>query len=275
MNSVGIFFIVFLVLLVVAAAGWVIFSQLRARRLGVPLRERSHDNLSPGRHCRSSPGSTNSVSIQLPAPTISSYNPFTRADSSPYGAPTPAPGGIRGWFNDKIRSRNNRSAVGAYEQPLQSTDYSHGRRGFGPLDPDEAWDTRVGTEADAYAGYYEEQELGNALGGRGNPYNGSDYPMNLAATPGTAHEGYGGDQHEERGRSRSRGRSPVPGASGLGVPGKGVNQNPFDDDAEPANTTLKGVSPRPINTASAVKAGGTRPTSDSPSERRSMFREDV
>lgn len=35
MNGVAIFFIVLLVLLVVAAVGWVVFTQLRARRLGV------------------------------------------------------------------------------------------------------------------------------------------------------------------------------------------------------------------------------------------------
>lgn len=34
-SPVGIFFIVFFVLLIVAAAGWVVFTQLRARRLGV------------------------------------------------------------------------------------------------------------------------------------------------------------------------------------------------------------------------------------------------
>jgi hypothetical protein len=35
MNGVAIFFIILLVLLVVAAVGWVVFTQLRARRLGV------------------------------------------------------------------------------------------------------------------------------------------------------------------------------------------------------------------------------------------------
>ncbi|KAI0132474.1 hypothetical protein BJ170DRAFT_614025 [Xylariales sp. AK1849] len=237
MNGVGIFFIVLLVLLIVAAAGWIVFTQLRARRLG------------------------------LPAPSLATYNPFARSDPSAYGAPTPAPGGIRGWFNDKFRSSNSRSAAGAYEQPLAGGGGRGGHRGFGPLDPDEAWDTRVGTEADAYGvgGYYEEQELGNR-----DPYSGSGYPMNLAATPGLAPSGYG---HEEEPRGRSRDRE-----AGLGVPGgsRARGQNPFDDDAaEPSNMSLRGVSPRPIDTAAAVRAGGSGPPSDSPTERKSVFRENV
>jgi hypothetical protein len=218
--------------------------------------------------------------IQLPAPSLSSYNPFSRSESSPYGPPTPAPGGIRGWINDKFKGRNKRSAAGAYEQPLAGGGRSH--RGFGPLDPDEAWDTRVGTEADAYGGYYEEQELGDRHGGGGannpygnDPYSGSGYPMNLAATPGHPPEGHGG--HEEtRGRSRDRGDGAlgVPGSHMAG--GSRTRQNPFDDDhAEPSNMSLRGVSPRPIDTSAAVAVGGGGPPSDSPTERKSVFRENV
>ncbi|KAI1490569.1 hypothetical protein F5X96DRAFT_669530 [Biscogniauxia mediterranea] len=250
-SPVGTFFIILVVLLVIAAVGWIVFTQLRARRLG------------------------------LPSPPLSSYNPFARSDPSPYGLPQPAPGGIRGWFSDKLRALrggggNTRSAAGAYENP-SSASRGRSHSGFGPLDPDEAWDTRVHTEADTYGpgGYYEEQELGYRGGGGGGAYAGSGYEMNLPA--------------EERGRTMSR----SPGVGGGGSAHLGAHhprQNPFDDDAaEPSN--LRGVSPRPIvdtttpaaaSTPAATAAATTRknghagesPTS-AHAERRSIFREDV
>ncbi|KAI4602412.1 hypothetical protein KJ359_009655 [Pestalotiopsis sp. 9143b] len=247
MNGVGIFFIVLIVLLIVAAAGWVVFTQLRARRLG------------------------------LPAPSLSSYNPFSRSDASPYGAQGQSAGGISGWFN-KLKNGNKRSAAGAYEAPSANTAGGRAPRGFGALDPDEAWDSRVGNEADGYGGYYEEQELDHRHGGAGNPYGhdpygGSGYPMNLAATPGHAPEPYGGHHDEPRGRSRERDPE-------LGVPSSGhaggsrTRQNPFDDaQAEPSNISLRGVSPRPIETHNDGNAAN--PFNDSPTERRSIFRENV
>lgn len=97
---------------------------------------------------------------------------------------------------------------------------------------------------------------------------GGSYPMNLAATPGQAPSGFGGNgnEDEERGRPRSR----APGAGGLAP-------NPFDDDAEPSNLSLRGVSPRPIDTSVAGKSstGAGAKDDDSPSERKSVFREDV
>lgn len=94
--------------------------------------------------------------------------------------------------------------------------------------------------------------------------------MNLAATPGQAPEGYGGPHGHEDSRGRSRDRD-----GGLGVPGAG-RQNPFDDDhAEPSNISLRGVSPRPIDTSVAHRMGGDGPPSDSPTERKSVFRENV
>ena len=246
-SGVGAFFIIIAFLLVVCLAGWVIYTHLRARRLG------------------------------LPQPTLASYNPFNRGASSSqrYGAPGPAPGGIVGWVNDKVRafrSRNNRSAGGAYEEPLSSN--VRGRasnRGFGPLDPDDAWDARVGTEADAYGpgGYYEEQELG---------LHGS---TNLAPTPGMAPPGYG---KEGRGRSLSREPEPYIGGSQAGLDrrydeemGGKPATNPFDDSAaEPSNVSLRGVSPRPVlDTSSKGHTKGQGSTGDSPTERRSMFREDM
>lgn len=174
--------------------------------------------------------------------------------SSSYGPPQPAPGGVVGWFNDKfrgIKNRNNRTAAGAYEQ--SGSGAARPNRGFGPLDPDEAWDSRVGHEADAYAGpggYYEEQELGLTPRNPGvGPYGGSSYQMNLPQEPGEAPR-----YEEERGRTRSR--SP------------GLTANPFADSAEPSNMSLRGVSPRPMD-----NQGGKK--DDAQAKRSSLFREDV
>ncbi|KAK7982016.1 acid phosphatase-like protein [Apiospora saccharicola] len=281
MNGLGIFFLVLFLLLIGAAVGWIVFTQLRARRLGVSallpqpgaLRQSIHA-IRPV-HCalpqailffralyslahRIMNADRKNPQLQLPAPTISSYNPFARSEPSAYGTPTPAPGGIRGWFNDKLRGRStNRS--GAYEQPGRAG------RGFGPLDPDEAWDTRVGPEADHYGpgGYYEEQELGL----RNDPYSGSGYNMNLASTPGATAPDHA------RGRSQNRDSLGLPGGAGRSA------ANPFDDDAaEPSNISLRGVSPRPIDTGNSARplsGVSTVTKNDSPTERRSVFRENV
>jgi hypothetical protein len=126
------------------------------------------------------------------------------------------------------------------------------------LDPDEAWDARVDNEAGNP--YYEEQELGLHDPSHG-PYGGGGY----------GDVGVGG--HDEgRGRSRSRdGRT-----------------NPFGDNADASSMSLRDVSPRPDQLdvssgkqrASSHKRGQsslgtTGSADDSPTERRSMFREDV
>lgn len=256
MDTAGIVVLIIFLLLIAAGVGWIIFTRVRAQRLG------------------------------LPPPSLSTYIPFLKSSStSPYGPPQPARGGIIGWINDRIRlfkNRNSRTAAGAYEQPLHgSSNTRSGRRGFGPLDPDEAWDSRVGNEAGSYGpgGYYEEQELGLAPRHHGDTsYVGeSSYPMNLAATPGMAPHGFG--EEEERGRTRSR----SPGGDGLGAgyQAAGVRtRNPFDDDAEPSNISMRGVSPRPMLDIGAANAhAGTskagKKDGDSPSERRSIFREEV
>jgi hypothetical protein len=257
MVSGGIKFVIALVvILFVAAAGWIVFTNLRARRLG------------------------------LPTPTLSSYfsNPF-KNDSSSYREPSAAPGGIVGWVNDKIRAfknRNSRVAGGAYEEPLTSTRGRGANRGFGPLDPDDAWDARVGNETDAYGpgGYYEEQELGlhsNADIG----YGGSGANTNLAPAPGQAPSGFADD----RGRSRSREPEPYIGGSQAGLDRRydeemgrkpaGTTANPFGDDAEASNVSLRGVSPRPIDTSLGAKGHSNQDSGDSPTERRSMFRENM
>ncbi|KAK7750812.1 hypothetical protein SLS62_007211 [Diatrype stigma] len=268
-SPVGTFFIVLFVLALVGAIGWVVFTQMRARRLG------------------------------LPAPSWSSYNPFSRSDrSSPYGVPTPASGGIRGWFSDKLGAlRGSSSGGGGGGGGRFSGPGAYERRGFGPLDPDEAWDARVGHEAElgGYGGSGYDQELGSSHhdntryggggGGRGfdghdTPYSGGGYDMNLAAHDDDDDHHHHQFQQQERGRTRSRSPAAGPGIGGL----RGGGHNPFDDDAEPSNVSLRGVSPRPIDTsvggggAAAVagrKVGGHGHGGSPTSERRSIFRENV
>lgn len=152
-----------------------------------------------------------------------------------------------GWAKDKVAALRNKSTrgPGGYEEPLGSFSAQGGRggrRGFGALDPDDAWDARVGTEADAYGpgGYYEEAEVG------------------LHDT----HTGYAGNVHgDHTGRGRTMAEededSPYIGGSQRGLDrrydeemggvqknkGKGKESNPFDDEAE---IDLRGVSPRPV-----------------------------
>ncbi|KAG7125052.1 hypothetical protein HYQ45_013391 [Verticillium longisporum] len=218
-STAGGIVIAIIILALAGALAWVTFTQLRARKLG------------------------------LPAPSIASYIPFYKPD--PYGSSSASGGSgplatIKGWFG----GRNARSATGAYEQPgatgsgggagLGGNSSSAGRRGFGPLDPDDAWDARVGHEADSYGPYgaYDEQELGDRGRSAGHGY------------PSQVHRGGA--------------------ASGL------LGSNPFDDDAEPSNIGgLRGVSPRPIDTGAATQQQQQGPKGGSPTERRSMFRENV
>ena len=79
---------------------------------------------------------------------------------------------------------------------------------------------------------------------------GSSYEMNVPSAP----VGSGGDEYEERGRTR--GRSPLKNPSSA--------PNPFDDNAaDPSNLSLRGAS------------RGRDAQADSPTERRSMFHENV
>ncbi|EPE24131.1 hypothetical protein GLAREA_07981 [Glarea lozoyensis ATCC 20868] len=231
-SGIGAFFIIVLFVVLLGTAAWIIYTHLRARRLG------------------------------LPTPTLASYNPFVSSGRSSGG------GGVVGWVKDKIgglKNRNNRSAGGAYEEPLSSN--VRGRasnRGFGPLDPDDAWDARVGTEADAYGpgGYYEEQELG---------------------LHGEQRGGLGASGYNARGRSLSREPEPYIGGSQGGLDrrydeemGRKPAVNPFDDSAA-VGGGLRGVSPRPIEmdaTGGNAKGKGSL-EENSPTERRSMFRENM
>jgi hypothetical protein len=236
-GTVGAVILIVIFAAIIVVSSWIIYVHLRARRLG------------------------------LPPPTFSSYNPF--AQPSSYSGPRPAPGGIVGWVNDRIRAFKNRNRVagGAYEEPLSSNVRGRGaNRGFGALDPDDAWDARVGTEADAYGpGGYEEQELG--LTGGDTAYGGA------------------GSAATERGRAISREPEPYVGGSKAGMDrrydeemGKRPSHNPFDDDhAEASNISLRGVSPRPIDTSSSEPGKGKKKDTggDSPTERRSMFQEQM
>lgn len=172
--------------------------------------------------------------------------------------PAPRPGGIVGWFNDKLQNlKNRRTAAGAYE----GTGGGFGGRRGAPLDPDEAWDTRVGNEADVYGpgGYYEEQELGLHPP---TAYSGTGY--------GQPSPGFGPAADDDRGRSRSRQRELDERYDAE----TGNGRNPFGDDAEQSSMSMRGVSPRPIDTSAGREPGG-HSDGNSPTERRSMFREAV
>ncbi|KAF4125273.1 Pfam:Acid phosphat A [Geosmithia morbida] len=190
---------------VLGAIGWVLFTQLRARNLG------------------------------LPTPSLSDYLPWKRSGGGSYSPPRPASGGVVGWFNQqvqKVKGRggggggNQRSARGAYEQQAGGGSAGTGHRGFGPLDPDEAWDTRVDDAND-----YEHYERGRS--GAGTGANRRDSADSLEYQGAGAYEGINlssssgpyGAEDEERGRRPDR-------------------RNPFDDDAG-NDSNLRGMSPRP------------------------------
>jgi hypothetical protein len=157
------------------------------------------------------------------------------------------------------------------------------------MDPDEAWDTRVGNEADAYGaagpgGYYEEQELGLA------PTSGIDDPYGNRG--GAALPAYGdGAGAGARGRSKSRdppgvlvGQQELDARYDREMGRAGGQQqrviagnNPFSDANEAPS--LRGVSPRPQVDSSVTRGGkgngGGGSQENSPTERRSMFRESL
>ncbi|GAM91461.1 hypothetical protein ANO11243_095110 [Dothideomycetidae sp. 11243] len=215
MSGWGVFLIIVFVALVLFGVGWIVQRQYRARRLG------------------------------LPAPSL---NPFSSRGNrngggtgSGYAPPAPAPVGIGGWIKDKVSSfRNSRTSAGAYEATSLNTS---GRRtgGFNPLDPDEAWDSHVGNEAD-YA----------APTGTAAPYSGYEAAGTGLRDPGAGP--YGGDGYgEERGRERQRELDNRYDEE----MGRAENSNPFGDGAE--RSELRGVSPRPMENH----------------DRRSAFREDM
>lgn len=170
------------------------------------------------------------------------------------------------------------------------------------MGPDEAWDTRVGNEADAYGasggpgGYYEEQELGLAPVTRVvDPYGSDRGGATLPAygdgvdargrsksrdLPGVTGGLQGLDTRYEREMSGSGSQQQQPQRSGLA----GDTNNPFSDAHEAGS--LRGVSPRPVlgPTAASAQAGKAKggggdgavaQDDGSPTERKSMFRESL
>ncbi|KKY27070.1 hypothetical protein UCRPC4_g01295 [Phaeomoniella chlamydospora] len=245
MHGWGLFFFLLFLLLIFGAVGWVAFTQYRARKAG------------------------------LPPPSFKSYIPFLNSGSSG-NYPSPRSAGPIEWIKDKISSlTNRRSARGAYEEPSEGAPgYSAARRGRG-LDPDDAWDARVVNEADAYGpgGYYEEQELGLHTPAP-EPYGGAGYG-------GQALPSYG---DSERGRSKSRDAPAAIGGGQTGLDvrydeemGRRPGDNPFGDQHEASS--LRDVSPRPVvDTSAGARLGHTKgqgSQDDSPTERRSMFRESL
>ncbi|OJD28930.1 acid phosphatase-like protein [Diplodia corticola] len=245
-SGVGIFFGILILLIVIGGVSWVAYTRIRAKRLGLP-----------------------------PPP----LNPFARGSRSSIGGagalPAPAPSGFVGWVNDKISAlknkgggrNNSRYAAGAYEEPGAAR---AGGRGRGTLDPDEAWDARVGTEADYGYGYDEEQELGGLHHqdhhSGTTPYGGSGYAgSGMYAAPHSA----GLSAGSERGRSRTRELDERYDEEMGHSRGHGGGENPFGDSAERSN--LRGVSPRPVGSGARGGAAGDSPTES----RRSMFREEV
>jgi hypothetical protein len=171
--------------------------------------------------------------------------------------------GAKNWFNNiayKIKNPRARSTTAGFEPSGISAGRAAGGTGRNPLDPDEAWDARVGHEAEynPFYGEGEETEL------RDQRYAGG------AGPPGdTGYTGYAGASYasvsypsQPSGPERGRSRSPAPGAM--------PRENPFGDDAA---SSLRTVSPRPAINTNLSNHKRTESTQSSP--RRSVFRESL
>ncbi|KAL2168205.1 hypothetical protein VTG60DRAFT_264 [Thermothelomyces hinnuleus] len=259
MNTAGAVILALVLLLIGAGVGWIIFTRIRASRLG------------------------------LPPPPLRSYIPFLSSGSTSYGGgPTPAPGGIVGWVNDKIRlmrHRNKRTAAGAYEGPSPTTPYYGGRyaaRGNNPSaapEDDDPWDSRL-------RGYnpYEEDDDEERQRGSGYGPGGEGYQMNLPV-PAPPEEGAASAAGPSgpAGAARVAGSAGAAGAAGAQQGGhdeeegrRGRTENPFGDDADPSNLSVRGVSPRPTTEGGAASSSSAaRSTAREDRDRTSMFREDV
>ena len=225
MGAIGWIFLLLILLIPIAAVLYIIVARYRAKQAGNPV------------------------------PSFSSYNPFTSRSGAPQNQSTSS--GLFGKIRSKFQSSKNPTRSGAYEQSLGGRN----RRG---LDPDEAWDARVGNEADGYGagGHYEEYELGLHQQSEGGAYSGG---------------GYGGDSAEEMARGRSLSRDIDRNIGGVQRgPDQRYNietgsEDPFGDQAERSN--LRGVSPRPVG--DEEKGHSKDGSGDSPTERRSMFHENM
>lgn len=268
----------------------------------------------------------------LPPPPLPFFgrrsNPFSDRNATEGGGNGGAGGGILNTIRSKIpflNKSNRRTGAGAYEQSLAPSgggSRSAGRRG---LDPDEAWDTRVGNEADGYGqggGYYEEQESGfirPALnhstysgGGYGDrltnnnnkntavipEYGGSSFP--LTSSPEEPKRGrsrsreatdyIGGGRQQQRQRGSGLDDARLDEEKGFQQPGPGSkkdNNDPFaDNTAERSDLRGEGMGLRPVVETEARRGvspfglsahGNTESglVGNSPTERRSLFRENI
>ncbi|EXJ58237.1 hypothetical protein A1O7_05662 [Cladophialophora yegresii CBS 114405] len=254
MHGWGLFFFLLFLLLIFAVVGWVAYTQLSARKQG------------------------------LPAPSLKSwktYVPFLRAQASS-NYPAPRHAGPLEWFRDQFaKLTRRRTARGAYEEAGSGADGlvgggPRGGRGARGME-DDAWDTRVGHEeaygpAGGYSGY-EEQELG------------------LAPTPGLHTDAYGGGRNGPADYlgapgSGTRNYSDVD-VSGRGRSGGPSRDNPFGDEYEAGASRLRSVSPRPEpegsgkghtkgNVSLDTQGSGSGDGNTSPiSTRKSIFREGI
>jgi len=82
------------------------------------------------------------------------------------------------------------------------------------------------------------------------------------------------DEEERRGRPRSR--SPAPGDAGKNP---FADKNPFEDEAEPSNLSMRGVSPNPAAATTAGESSGNMSfaarKARGEEDRKSIFREDM
>lgn len=193
------------------------------------------------------------------------YNPFTfltSTNSNRRYSVTSRSGGLFGWVNNKMREwryKRNRSAAGAYEgQGQRLGSFGSGRqaaRGRG-LDPDDAWDARVGAEADVDpynpdGGYYEEE-----LGLSDTSYKGnSDLESGRGRQLSREHDGpmSGGNQaglneryNREMGISSKDGQSenPFADANAVGAGGSGSTKTHMkgEDSLDPKPAAKRGSS---------------------------------
>ncbi|KAF2663852.1 hypothetical protein BT63DRAFT_430106 [Microthyrium microscopicum] len=158
-------------------------------------------------------------------------------------APGPSLDGARAglsslWY--KMRNPRERSQGAGFEGI--SAGRAGNTRGAGrALDPDEAWDSRVGGEADMF---YGDTELHSTAYHGGSEYAGT-------SRGGMPVENPFGDEHAQAGQTR-----------GL---------NPFGD--EHAEAGMRPVSPRPVIDTSV--AGGSGPGIHASPTRRSLFKEEM
>lgn len=295
------FIVIVSTILLIAALSTIYYLRRRATRLGLPPPPWSSYNPIPylrsliTRSSRGSGGSYQRTTGPSGSSSSTVRNPFT-------------------WLRQKFTSSSSSSASArgrtttgssAYEgSTLQPHPRSNARTA---LDPDEAWDTRVGAEADAYGAY-------------GAPGYGTDEEQELGLTD-PAPYGHGFDDGDERlheeelggyGRGRAPTRSPMgvgrldgrydeemhagsnptittttPAAARTGTStgpaadqDKGKGRDPFADEAAIAGVdeqlSLRGVSPRPeVDTGYRDAGGRVGGSTTPPAARKSIFREQI